>query len=397
MYRKREEIDQRVGGRDVNQVTTLQGRYRLGREIAAGGMGVVYTATDERLERPVAVKRPHESLVDDESFLRRFTREAHAVAALSHPNIAAVFDYGEEGGSPFIVMELLRGQDLAMILSGEGALDQQRALGIGAQVCAALAHAHAAGVVHRDVKPANVFVEESDRVKVTDFGIARATGDMTITGTGAVFGTASYISPEQAAGGNATAQSDLYSLGIVLYEMLTGRLPFDADSPIAMAMSHVHDEISAPSESKPGIRAEVDEVVARATAKVPGNRYSTATEMLEALQGCMQPSSETPKRPAGVAAAPSLRTTTPLRPGATTPLDRRPGLPVSVPSNWRVWLAGAAVIVALLLLLLLGPSSDPDPSPSDRAPAGEREPDTDSRIPDPLEKAIDRLEEAIRR
>jgi serine/threonine-protein kinase len=262
----------------------LQGRYRLEGELARGAMGTIFAAMDERLGRRVAIKVPRGALAMDEDFLERFRREALAAAALSHPNIASVFDYGQERGQPFIVMELVTGRDLAQILE-QGPLSPGRAAAIAEQVSAALAHAHQAGVIHRDIKPANIIVsvEDGDRVKVTDFGIAKATGDLTITATGAMFGTPQYISPEQAQGEPATARSDIYSLGIVLYEMLVGAPPFEGGTMVALAMRHVNDEVGPPSSVAPGIPPSLDRIVLKATAKDPEQRFHTAGEMLEAL------------------------------------------------------------------------------------------------------------------
>ena len=263
----------------------LGDRYLLEEQIAAGGMGTVWAATDQRLHRRVAVKLLKEDLARDERFVLRFEREARASAALSHPNVAGVFDYGQDDGKPFIVMELVSGRDLARVLREEGPLEPDRARAIGVQICAALAHAHAAGLVHRDVKPANVIVGEGDRVKVTDFGIARAAGDATLTATGSVLGSAHYMSPEQASGGAVTPATDVYAAGIVLYEMLTNALPFTGDSPVSVALRHVSDEVPAPSSVNPRVPESLDSIVARATAKDPAARWPDAAAMGTALEG----------------------------------------------------------------------------------------------------------------
>ncbi|HEX2057929.1 MAG TPA: protein kinase [Actinomycetota bacterium] len=281
-----------VGGR------LLGGRYLLEERIAAGGMGTVYAATDQRLDRRVAVKLLKDDLAHDDRFVARFEREARAAAALSHPNVASVFDYGEDEGVPYIVMELASGRDLARLLREEGRLPAIRARSIGAQICAALAHAHAAGLVHRDVKPANVIVDDSDHVKVTDFGIARAAGESTLTATGSVLGSAHYMAPEQASGAPVTSATDVYAAGIVLYEMLTSALPFTGDSPVSVAMRHVSDEVPAPSSVAPDVPASLDRVVARATAKDPSARWPNAAAMGAALEG-----GDTAEVPAPAAAA----------------------------------------------------------------------------------------------
>ena len=274
----------------------LGGRYLLEERIAAGGMGTVYAATDQRLDRRVAVKLLKDALSGDDRYgsaeggrtdsrVTRFEREARAAAALSHPNVAAVFDYGEDEGAPFIVMELVPGRDLARLLREEGPLDPERARALGAQLCAALAHAHSAGLVHRDVKPANVIVDDAGRVKVTDFGIARAEGDSRLTQTGSVLGSAHYMAPEQASGAPVTPAADVYAAGIVLYEMLTNAVPFTGESPVSVAMRHVSDEVPPPSSVNPSVPEDLDAVVARATAKDPSNRFPSAADMGAALKG----------------------------------------------------------------------------------------------------------------
>lgn len=267
------------------EAATLAGRYRLLDRIASGGMGAVYEAVDERLGRRVAVKLLRDELAEDHRLVERFRREARAAAALAHPNIASVFDYGQDGGQRFIVMELVDGEDLARLLARTGPLGPARAAAICAQVCDALAHAHQRGVIHRDIKPANVIVGGADHVKVTDFGIARAVGDSTLTATGTVLGTAQYISPEQASGKPATARSDIYAAGVMLYEMLAGEPPFTGDTPLAIAMRHMSEEVPRPSLANPAVPRSLDDVVTRATARDPERRFAHAAEMAAALRG----------------------------------------------------------------------------------------------------------------
>ena len=268
--------------------TLLANRYRLDEKLASGGMGTVFLASDERLGRRVAIKTLKEELAENPQFVERFRREARAIGALSHPNIANVSDYGEDGGTHYIAMDYIEGRDLARILRTEAPLDPERAVAICSEICEALAHAHEAGIVHRDIKPANVILDESDRVKVTDFGIARATGDSTLTATGSVIGTVQYIAPEQATGTKVGPQADLYSLGVVLYEMLTGSVPFTADTPIATAMRHVTDDVPPPSRLNPQVVLGLDEVVGQATAKDPDHRFTSAAEMGAALRDCLR-------------------------------------------------------------------------------------------------------------
>ena len=277
-----------VSGTESKAGDQLLGRYELHSRIASGGMGTVFEATDGRLGRRVAVKILRTELAADPKFVERFRREARAVAALAHPNIATVFDYGESDGRHFIVMELAGGRDLERVIADDGPLDPSRAVRIAEQICDALGHAHAAGVVHRDVKPANVIVADHDLVKVTDLGIARAVGDSTLTATGNVLGSAHYLSPEQAEGNPATASSDLYALGIVIFEMLTGAVPFTGSSPVGVAMRHLTDRVPPPSSVNPGLPPRLDEVVATATARAPSDRYPTAAAMALALQDAIE-------------------------------------------------------------------------------------------------------------
>lgn len=267
----------------VTSDSLLSGRYRLSDKIAGGGMGTVYRALDEKLNRDVAVKVLATGLAGDVNFVERFRREALAAAGLAHPNIANVFDYGREEDMHFIVMELVAGRDLARVLREQGPLSADRVARIVPQICAALGHAHAAGIVHRDVKPGNVIVDENDRVKVTDFGIARAAGESRLTATGSVLGTAHYISPEQASGAELTPASDIYSLGIVTYELLTGAVPFTGDSLMSVAMRHLNEEVPLPSTLDPAIPSDMDEIVRRATRKDPRERFADTAEMAAAF------------------------------------------------------------------------------------------------------------------
>jgi hypothetical protein len=285
---------------------TLQGRYRIDELISSGGMGSVYAALDERLNRAVAVKVLKEGLTDDPRFVERFRREARAVASLSHPNIAAVFDYGQDSERHFIVMELVRGQSLDRLLHEEGPLSPARAAAIGQAVCAALAHAHGAGVVHRDVKPGNVIVGDDDHVKMTDFGIARAVGESRLTATGSIMGTAQYIAPEQASGHPASPASDMYSTGILVFEMLTGTVPFTGESAIAIAMRHASEHVPAPSSINPNVPPTFDAVVAHATAKSPEQRFPDARAMGAALRDAVGRNEATEVRGVGAGAAPTM-------------------------------------------------------------------------------------------
>src|SRR5580693_7313668 len=249
-------------------------RYELNHLIARGGMAEVYRARDRLLDRPVALKVLFPELSIDRSFVERFRREAQAAANLSHPNIVPVFDWGEDTGTYFIVMEFIDGRPLSSILKSAGPLSPERTADVGAHVAAALGYAHKHGVIHRDVKPGNVLITDEGQVKVTDFGIARAINtEESLTQTGAVMGTATYFSPEQAEGVGVDSRSDIYSLGVVLFEMVTGRPPFLGESPVAVASKHVRDQPPPLRSLRPTVPADLEAVIAKAMAKVPDQRY----------------------------------------------------------------------------------------------------------------------------
>ncbi|MGH3443539.1 MAG: Stk1 family PASTA domain-containing Ser/Thr kinase [Nitriliruptorales bacterium] len=270
------------GGRTQSAERLLAGRYRLDQLLGRGGMAEVWVGVDLTLEREVAVKVLSPRFSGDEQFQRRFRREAQQAASLSHPNIVAVYDTGRHGDLAFIVMEPIRGRSLQQVLQ-HGELTEERAVEVCAEVCGALAFAHARGLVHRDVKPGNILIADDATVKVTDFGIARAIASDTVTETAAVLGTAAYLSPEQAQGTAVDVRSDVYSLGVVLYEMLTGHQPFQGDSAVGVAYQHVQETPIPPREWDPTISAGAEAIAMKAMAKNPANRYPNAGAMRDDL------------------------------------------------------------------------------------------------------------------
>jgi eukaryotic-like serine/threonine-protein kinase len=264
--------------------TLLNGRFRLEEQIGAGGMSTVYRAFDPTLERWVAIKLMHRDISTDPDQLERFRREARAVARLSHPHVVTVIDAGEDEGNPFIVFEYVEGETLKERIRRLGRLPVGEAVAYAIEVGRALSAAHAEMLVHRDVKPQNVLIDPEGRAKVTDFGIARSLEAHGLTATGRVLGTTDYVSPEQALGHDVTEQSDVYSLGVVLYEMLAGEVPFKGDTQVAVAMRHVREPLPDIQKLRPEISAALAAVIDRATAKETGNRYATADEMVRDLE-----------------------------------------------------------------------------------------------------------------
>jgi serine/threonine-protein kinase len=258
--------------------TLFDGRYRIVRKLGAGGMADVYLAEDQELGRRVAIKILNGRHANDDQFIERFRREAKNAAALNHPNIVSIYDRGEAEDTYYIAMEFLDGRSLKELIVGHGQAPVKVAVEYARQILSALRFAHRHGIVHRDIKPHNVLVDREGRVKVTDFGIARA-GTSQMTETGSIVGTAQYLSPEQARGGEVDQRSDLYSLGIVLYELLTGKTPFEGDTPVEIAMKHLSTPPQPPSKLRSDIPRELDMVVLRALAKDPDDRYQSADEM----------------------------------------------------------------------------------------------------------------------
>jgi serine/threonine-protein kinase len=383
--------------------TTLGGRYRLVELIGQGGMATIFRATDLQLGRDVAVKLLRSEYLRDPDFSSRFRSEARAAASLSHPNIVGVHDYGEDPSGPFIVMELVDGEDLATILRANGPLPPRQAARVAAAVARALAAAHAKGIVHRDVKPGNVLIGRDGQVKVADFGIARAVAESALTLPGTALGSVHYFSPEQARGEPTTAASDIFSLGIVLFEALTGQRPWEGDSAAGVAIARLSGPTPDPRTARPSLSPELADIDRHALALEPGERWSSAASFADALDSWLS-TGQAPTGPAGAAAAgaaaagaaaaaagagavdPTLvsgvarpnPTPIPYAPdayagGGTVPPGSRPGdegydEDEGGTSPW-VWAAGVAALVMLavvgfLVFQLLSPGGGTGPEPS---------------------------------
>ncbi len=338
----------------VDTGTIIDGRYRVSARLGSGGMADVYLAEDMLLGRQVAVKLLHHRFAEDQEFVERFRREASSAAGLSHPNVVAVFDRGEWDGTYYIAMEYLPGRSLKSVVREHGALDPNDAVDIVTQILLATRFAHRRGIIHRDIKPHNVILDEEGRAKVTDFGIARAgASDMTLTGS--IMGTAQYLSPEQAQGHAVTESSDLYAVGVVLYELLTGSVPFEGESAVTIALKQVSDEPVAPSVRNPKVSPALDAVVMRALAKDPAARFQSADEFIAAL-GQAREGIVPPPTPNGAPTAPTVMLVAPGAPVGGPPPDERERR-----RRRALWLALAAALLAALvavaLLLALGPSA----------------------------------------
>jgi serine/threonine protein kinase len=266
----------------------LGNRYKIIEKIGSGGMACVYKAKCQLLNRYVAVKILKPEFIDDEEFVKRFRIEAQAAASLSHPNIVSVYDVGKEDDIHYIVMEYIDGVTLNNYIMNKKRLNWREAVKITIQICSAIELAHSNYVIHRDIKPQNIMLTKDGRVKVTDFGIARAATSATITMAGNTMGSVHYFSPEQARGGYIDEKSDLYSIGIVFYEMVTGKLPFDGDAPVAVALKHLQSEPKLPSELVPGLRKGINDIIVKAMQKDVKRRYQTATDMLSDLYSVLE-------------------------------------------------------------------------------------------------------------
>ena len=361
----------------------LGGRYRLVELLGQGGMATIYRATDAQLGREVAVKVLHPEYGRDPDFVARFKQEAQSAASLSHPNIVGVYDFGTDAVGPYIVMELVDGEDVATLLARNGPLPPRQAARLAAEVAHALAAAHARGIVHRDVKPGNILVSSDGRVKVTDFGIARAWADARLTLPGVTLGSVHYFSPEQALGEQATEASDTYSLGIVLYELLSGRRPWEGDSAAAVAMARISAPPPLVSAIRPNVPPALEAIDRRALNPDPAARFASAREMAEALEGFLDEGAARPVPPVAAVAATSAvaqlyppdayaggpaGTAPPGAPPASAPLEElEPEEPRGAsPWIWAAGLLGLAILVGVgfvlfRILVAGGPATTPGP------------------------------------
>jgi eukaryotic-like serine/threonine-protein kinase len=337
--------------------TLVDGRYRVLRRIGSGGMADVYCAEDVHLGRQVAIKMLHRRFAQDQEFVERFRREAKSAAGLNHPNVVGVFDRGEHEGTYYIAMEYLEGETLKDIVAAEAPLAQERVIDLGLQILQAAGFAHSHGVIHRDFKPHNVIVDPHGHAKVTDFGIARA-GASEMTETGSIMGTAQYLSPEQAQGHAVTATSDIYSIGVMLYEMLTGRLPFEGDSAVAVALKHLSESPAPVSQWRPDVHPALEAVVMAALAKDPAQRWQSAEDLAAGLEAARTQIEAGPNGGQDTAAFAAIPVPAPAETAPTQlASDTAPVLaPVGEPKPERGrrwwWYAIGALALALLGVIL---------------------------------------------
>jgi serine/threonine-protein kinase len=324
--------------------TLLNGRFRLEEQIGSGGMSTVYRAFDEVLERSVAIKVMHASIAEDGIQLERFRREARTAAKLSHPHVVTVIDAGEDDGHPFIVLEYVEGETLKDRIRRCGPLPVAEAVAYAIEVGRALTAAHGERLVHRDVKPQNVLIDPEGRAKVTDFGISMSLDQVGLTATGRVLGTTDYVSPEQALGEAVTEQSDVYSLGVVLFEMLTGHVPFRAESQVGVAMKHVREPLPDVQRERPEISAALAAVVEHATAKQTANRFPTVEHMLADLEQALAIEVARGGHPTGEAT--SVIRALPRKSAAIVPARWRS------PRLWAAMLALATIAAAMVIVAL---------------------------------------------
>ncbi len=316
----------------------LEGRYRIDAPIARGGMSMVFRGEDTRLDRPVAIKVMDPKFAGDPQFLSRFEFEARAVAKLKHPSLVAVYDQGVDGDHPFLIMELVEGGTLRELLRERGPMPPHAVRAVAEPVLAAIGVAHSAGLVHRDIKPENVLISDSGEVKIADFGLVRAVAAANTTSASVILGTAAYLSPEQVTSGTADARSDVYSFGILIFELLTGKVPFTGDTSLSVAYQRIEKDVPSPSQFIAGVPPEFDALIARATAREPAHRFADANEMVAELRA-ISASLELPayRVPAPQESAEHLSSTYRAVPGANGPRPPEPRPhPVAQPQHTRV-------------------------------------------------------------
>jgi serine/threonine protein kinase len=381
----------------------LAERYELRERIGVGGMAEVFAGVDRRLDRPVALKVLHEELAAQEPMRKRFEAEARAAATLAHPNVVAVFDVGRWRDRPFIVTELLPGRTLAdEIAQGPMPPDRVRQIALG--VLDALAAAHQAGIIHRDVKPANILIDAAGAAKIADFGIAKAAGQAALTQTGALFGTPAYLAPEVLSGAPATVRSDVHSLGVVLYEALSGRRAFVGENQWAVMTAIQRHEFTPLAEVRPDVDPALCAVVERAMSADPADRFDGAEEMAVAMRSSAAesiPSGATVPTPATETSRVGPETLEDVQPGkAPAPLTPTPSGPAvvrtrrPVRTRTRPWIvAGLVILVLVAALAFLLPRLTDTPAAGPGRQAGGKD---GGVLPSPLEKALDRLEEAVK-
>jgi serine/threonine protein kinase len=382
---------------DATQRLVLGGRYVLGAVIGRGGMGTVHDATDRRLSRSVAVKILRPDLAEQPRARRRFETEARAAAQLSHPNVVTVYDSGEDDGVPYLVMERLPGRTLADELAS-GPLRVDRARAIGLEMLAALGAAHEAGILHRDVKPGNVLLTADGHAKVSDFGIAKTVDDSDQTQTAELVATVAYLAPERLGGDSASQRSDLYSVGVVLYEALSGRRAFTGDTPVGVMISVERGDIEPLATVSPAVPPEVASVVERAMARKPQRRFESAREMADALESASEVEATVPVEPPQVAdTVPiDLSETAAAPTSVQPPLAERPESSTRSPRTRRVVGATVGVLVAIIVVAGLTRGHNGSPRTQRQSPTTQTTPTTGS-LPQPLEKTLQALEQAVGR
>ncbi|MDQ4148630.1 MAG: protein kinase [Actinomycetota bacterium] len=382
--------------------SVIAGRYELGKVLGRGGMGEVRAARDLKLERPVAIKLLRPEMAVRPDFKERFAGEARAAGRLMHPNIVAVYDTGEHDGMSYIVMELLPGRTLADVLAAEGPFDSEAARRVALEVLSALDASHREGVLHRDIKPGNLLLTRDGSVKVADFGVAKIAEGLDMTMTGLLLGTPAYLAPELVDGAPATTRSDIYSVGIVLYELLAGRRPFEAETPLALAMSIKRDDPPPLMELRPDLDPQLVAIVEKAMAKNPRDRYADARQMMKALEGSPSPIEAVDTilpatdrtQPMPVATG-STRAATRVMGQATRVQESFPAEPRA--PGWglggRTWAAAAVAILVILSLLVFANMRGGEPPPPAPTPTADAD---GAQLAPALDGAIDRLEEAVR-